>query len=72
MKKQQTDEAPLAIAALVAAGCEYEYDPDLIDDYGPTEFGWVTGTTELDKGELVWWLLDIVGPAGLLEWKVFD
>ena len=66
------DEARPAIAALVAAGCKYEYDPDLIDEFGPTEFGWVTGTTELTQGELAWWLLDFLGPAGLLEWKVFD
>ena len=71
------DEAPRAIAALAAAGCEFKHDPDAIDDCGPTIFGWVTGTTELDEGELPEWLLGIIDPDNIIhndviQWKVFD
>jgi len=60
------------IAALAAAGCEFKYDPDAIDPYGPTVFGWVTGTTELDDSKLPDWLLGIVDPGDVIQWKVFD
>jgi hypothetical protein len=66
------DEAPPAIAALAATGCEFKYDPDAIDPYGPTVFGWVTGTTELDDSKLPDWLLGIVDPGDVIQWKVFD
>jgi len=46
------DDAPQGIAALAAAGCEFEYDPNAIDDHGPTVFGTVTGTTELAENKL--------------------
>ena len=32
-------EVPRAIEALAAADCEFEYDPDIVDDYGPAVFG---------------------------------
>jgi hypothetical protein len=69
------DEAPRAIAALAAAGCEFKH-PDATDDFGPTVFGWVTGTTELDEGELPK-AAGIIDPDNIIhndviQWKVFD
>jgi hypothetical protein len=56
--------------ALAAAGCEFEYDPDAIDDYGPTVFGKVTGVTALDEDAVRDWLNGIVDPFGgdIYEW----
>src|SRR5205814_1390761 len=64
------NDAPGAIATLLTAGCEFQYDPDAIDDYGPTVFGTVTGTTELDENGLYDWLMDIIGPltGDVAEW----
>jgi hypothetical protein len=64
------DDVPDAIAALAAAGCEFEHNPDAIDDYGPTVFGMVTGTTRLDSAGLRDWLMGIVDPLNgdVVEW----
>jgi hypothetical protein len=62
-----------AIEALAAADCEFEYNPDAIDDCGPTVFGTVTGTTEFDAE---WafhdWLMGIIGPfsGDVCEWRL--
>jgi len=42
----------------------------LIDDCGPTVFGWTTGSTELSEDDLADWLLAIVDPLGgdVIEW----
>ena len=66
------EEAPPAIAALAAAGLEFNHDREAIDDYGPTVFGWVTGTTELDDGQLPDWLQCIIDPGDVIQWKIFD
>ena len=56
------DQAPHGIAALAAADCEFEYDPDAIDECGPAVFGLVTGVTELDEDALWDWLDNIIEP----------
>jgi hypothetical protein len=38
--------------------------PDAIDDCGPTVFGRVAGTTELDEMGLQDWLMPIIAPFG--------
>jgi hypothetical protein len=64
------NDVPRAIEALGAVDCEFEYDPDTIDDFGPTVSGTITGTTELDEDEIGDWLMGIIKPfRGLLvEW----
>jgi hypothetical protein len=59
-----------AVAALAAVGCKFEIDHDAIDPCGPTVFGQVTGTTELDENNIGDWLLAIVDPLGgdVVEW----
>jgi hypothetical protein len=42
------DDVPRLIEALAAVDCEFEYDPDVIDDCGPTVTGTITGNTELE------------------------
>ena len=68
------NDVPRAIEALAAADCEFEYNPDAIDDCGPTVFGTVTGTTELLDGERAFhdWLVGIIGPfsGDVCEWGV--
>jgi hypothetical protein len=58
------------IRALAAAGCKFEYYPDAIDEWGPTVFGMVTGTTELDEDALPDWLMSIIDQfsGDVLEW----
>jgi hypothetical protein len=59
-----------AVASLAAVGCEYTIDPESVDPCGPTVFGMVTGTTELDDDDLHGWLLDILCSRGgdVIEW----
>jgi hypothetical protein len=57
---------------VTAADCEFEYDPDAIDECGPTVFGLVTGTTELDENELHDWLLGVISPGDVVEWSLLD
>src|SRR5262249_336859 len=57
-------DVPNATEALEMFGFRYEVDPDVIDEHGPTVFGWLTGTTELSENELGDRLLDIVAPLG--------
>jgi hypothetical protein len=57
-------DVPRATKALGAVNCEFEIDPDAIDEYGPTVFGTIVGTTELDEGDIGGWLLEIVDPFG--------
>jgi hypothetical protein len=67
------NDVPRAIEALAAADCEFEYNPDAIDDCGPTVFGMVTGTTELDAERAFRdWLMGIIGPfsGDLCEWRL--
>jgi hypothetical protein len=52
--------AQRGVEALAAAGYEFEYRHDEIDDCGPTVFGTITGTTELDSSGLFAWLAGIV------------
>jgi hypothetical protein len=68
------DQAPHGIAALAAAGCEFKYDPDAIDECGPTVFGMVTGVTELDEDKLHRWLTSIIDPfsGDVLEWGLVN
>jgi hypothetical protein len=63
-------DVPCATEALAAANCEFAIDHDAIDEYGPTVFGMLTGTTELDLHPLGDWLLDLVRPLGgdVVEW----
>jgi hypothetical protein len=50
--------------------CNFEIDRDAVDPCGPTVFGWVTGTTELEENDIGDWLLAIVDPLGgdVVEW----
>jgi hypothetical protein len=63
---------PSAVRALTAAGLEWKYNPDAIDDYDPNPavFGTVTGETELEKGDIFDWLFAIVDPfnGDVTEW----
>jgi hypothetical protein len=63
------DAAQRGVEALAAAGFDFEYDHDTIDDY-PAVSGTITGTTKLDNYGLVAWLESIVAPySGLVtEW----
>lgn len=51
-----------AVEALAAAGYEFEYRRDEIDDGEPTVFGTVTGTTELDDMGQFTWLACLIRP----------
>src|SRR5262249_21011683 len=51
---------PHAIAELAAHDIEFKVNPDAVDPCGPTVFGEVTGTTELDENELWTWLERLV------------
>jgi hypothetical protein len=64
------DDVPRGVEALAAAGCEFEIDHDAIDEYGPTVFGRVTGTTELGESDIGDWLLAIVDPLNgdVVQW----
>jgi hypothetical protein len=68
------NDVPDAIAALAAVGCAFKGDYDAIDDYGPTVFGMVTGTTKLHEHDIGGWLLRIVDPFGgdVVEWSYGD
>ena len=65
------DDVPAAIDALAAVDCEYEYDPDAIDDYSNAVFGMVTGTTKLSEGEIGSWLVCIIDRFGgdVVQWS---
>jgi hypothetical protein len=62
---------PDAVTELEAHGCAYQEDPDAIDDYGPTEFGMVTGWTALSLDELGSWVGDIIDRFGgdVVQWN---
>jgi hypothetical protein len=66
------DDVPDAIEALAAAGCEWEYEPEAIDDHSPAVFGMVTGTTELDQAAVGDWLRKIIDPLGgdVVQWRI--
>ena len=66
------DDVPRAIEALVAVGCEFELNPDAIDECGPTVFGNVTGMTELDEDDIGQWVLNIIEPfnGDVVEWGI--
>jgi len=63
-------DVPRATEALAAVNCNYEVDPNAIDDY-PTVFGMVIGETALALDELSDWLMRIVEPLGgdVVEWN---
>jgi hypothetical protein len=64
------NDVPRATEALAAVDCEFEINHQACDPYGPTMFGTLVGTTELDEDELGNWLLDTVRPLGgdVVEW----
>jgi hypothetical protein len=63
------DDVPRAVEALAAADCEFTYDPESIDPCGPTVFGMVTGTTELDEDAVGHWVAAIIRPGGdVVQW----
>jgi hypothetical protein len=68
------NDVPRLIEALAAVDCEFEYDPDVFDDYGPTVTGTITGTTEFDYGPggIGDWLGGIIAPfkGFLVEWEL--
>jgi hypothetical protein len=67
---QEGANVTAAAAALAAASCKYETDPDARDPYSDAVFGMVTGTTERDLDALSSWLSDILRPHSgeVLEW----
>lgn len=68
------NDVPPAVEALAAAGCEFKIDRDAVDPCGPTVFGSLTGTTELDEDDLGDWLLEILAPFGgdVAEWGLSE
>jgi hypothetical protein len=66
------DDVPDVVEALAAAGCEWEYEPEAIDDQGPAMFGMVTGNTKLDEADICHWLRKIIDPLGgdVVQWRI--
>jgi hypothetical protein len=64
------NDVPVAAAALAAAGCKFEIDPDATSD-PPTVFGMITGTSELAEEDIGGSLQGIVWPLGgdVVEWS---
>jgi hypothetical protein len=55
---------PHAIAELAAHDIEFKVNPAAVDPCGPTVFGEVTGTSELDEDELFDWLCTLICRLG--------
>jgi hypothetical protein len=66
----EPDDVPHAVQVFTALGCHFEIHRDAVDPCGPTVFGLLTGTTELDEDDLGDWLREILTPLGadLYEW----
>jgi hypothetical protein len=64
-------DLPRVVEALAAVDCELEIDHSLIDEHGPTLFGFCTGNTELPEGDIGSWLTSIIWPLGgdVVEWS---
>jgi len=64
------NDVPHAVEAFAAINCEFKINHDAVDPCGPTVFGLLTGTTELNEDDLGDWLHKILGPLGgdVVEW----
>jgi hypothetical protein len=61
---------PAGVASLKAAGCDWEAYPGVIDPFGPTVFGRVTGMTDLPLDRIHTWLTGLIGQfrGDVYEW----